>query len=123
MPVSRSMPVLVVHDYPTMASIVTTLLRQIGFQEVEGASDDEAALRKLACKRYGLVISDEMAEAVASGRLFEKLRAHPHAAQTPLLMLTAPHGAEAHPPPCAATLAKPFNARTLQTKIDAILAA
>jgi two-component system chemotaxis response regulator CheY len=123
MSVNRSMPVLVVHDYPTMASIVTTLLKQIGFQEVEGASDDASAMKKLSSKNYGLVISDETMEAVVNGRLFAAMRAHPRAASTPVLMLTAPHDTAAQPLPCAATLAKPFNARTLQTTIDAMLVA
>lgn len=121
MSVNRSVPVLVVHDYPTMASIVTTLLKQIGFEHVEGAGTGASALQKLARKDYGLVISDETVEAVG-GEWLDAMRANPRLAQMPVLMLTA-HPDMASKTPCAATITKPFNARTLQTKIDAMLAA
>jgi two-component system chemotaxis response regulator CheY len=126
MSVNRSVPVLVVHDYPTMASIVTTLLKQIGFEHVDGAGTGASALQKLARKDYALVISDETVGAFG-GEWLDTMRANPRLAQTPVLMLTAqPDAASsnmASKTPCAATITKPFNARTLQTKIDAMLAA
>jgi CheY-like chemotaxis protein len=53
-----SMPILVVDDYSTMIRIIRNLLKQIGFENVDDASDGSAALAKLQGKRYGLVISD-----------------------------------------------------------------
>src|SRR5690242_16701748 len=59
MSVDLTMPVLVVHDHPTMGAIVTNVLRQIGFAHIDGATNGRKALQKLDDKNYGLVISDE----------------------------------------------------------------
>jgi two-component system, chemotaxis family, chemotaxis protein CheY len=53
-----SMPILVVDDYCTMVRIIRNLLKQLGFENVDEASDGSAALAKMQGKRYGLVISD-----------------------------------------------------------------
>src|SRR5204862_6550606 len=58
MAIDMSMPVLVVDDYNTMIRIIRNLLKQLGFEDVDDASDGSAALSKLREKRYGLVISD-----------------------------------------------------------------
>ena len=42
-----SMPILVVDDYSTMIRIIRNLLKQIGFENVDEASDGSAALAKL----------------------------------------------------------------------------
>jgi two-component system chemotaxis response regulator CheY len=52
-----SMPILVVDDYTTMIRIIRNLLKQLGFENVDDASDGSAALAKMQTKRYGLVIS------------------------------------------------------------------
>jgi two-component system chemotaxis response regulator CheY len=122
MSVNLSMPVLVVDDYPFMAMIVITLLKQIGFEHIEGAQDGNDALQKLARKKYGLVISDDTMDLISGNELLRAMRANPETSQTPFLMLTAPAADQAEAPG-AETIAKPFNARTLQTKIEALLAA
>lgn len=122
MSVNLSMPVLVVDDYPFMAMIVITLLKQIGFEHVEGAEDGKAALQKLARKKYGLVISDDTMDLISGNELLQKMRANPDMSKTPFLMLTAPTANQTEVTD-AVTIAKPFNARTLQTKIEALLAA
>ena len=122
MSVNLSMPVLVVDDYPFMATIVTTLLKQIGFEHVEGAQDGFSALEKLMSKEYGLVISDDTMEPITGGQLLDAIRANPRCADTPFLMLAAPT-ADKVEAARVNTIVKPFNARTLQTKIEALLAA
>jgi two-component system chemotaxis response regulator CheY len=42
-----SMPILVVDDYSTMIRIIRNLLKQIGFENVDEASDGSAALAKM----------------------------------------------------------------------------
>src|SRR5262245_59068204 len=44
MAVDLSMPVLVVDDYSTMVRIIRNLLRQLGFENVDDASDGQLAL-------------------------------------------------------------------------------
>lgn len=58
MALDTSVPVLVVDDFRMMINILRTLLRQIGFVDVDDANDGNAALAQMRRKRYGLVISD-----------------------------------------------------------------
>src|SRR5664279_1722689 len=58
MAVDTSMSVLVVDDYNTMIRIIRNLLKQLGFENIDDASDGSAALNKMRGKKYGLVISD-----------------------------------------------------------------
>ena len=53
-----SMPILIVDDYKTMLRIIRNLLKQLGFENVDEATDGSAALAKMQSKKYGLVISD-----------------------------------------------------------------
>jgi two-component system chemotaxis response regulator CheY len=89
---------------------------------VEGASNGPAAMQKLLRKEYGLVISDDTMEPISGGQLLDAIRANPKLAETPFLMLTAPSINQAETTR-ANTITKPFNARTLQTKIESLLAA
>ena len=53
MSVDFAMPVLVVDDYNTMVRIIRNLLRQIGFHDIDDASDGYSALNRLREKNYG----------------------------------------------------------------------
>ena len=50
-----SMPILVDN---TMIRIIRNLLKQLGFENADDATDGSAALAKMQSKKYGLVISD-----------------------------------------------------------------
>ena len=56
MAVDTSMSVLVVDDYNTMIRIIRNLLKQLGFENIDDASDGSAALNKMRGKKYGLVL-------------------------------------------------------------------
>ncbi len=58
MSVSMTMPILIVDDYNTMIRIMRNLLRQLGFSNIDEASDARTALAKMKTKQYALVISD-----------------------------------------------------------------
>ena len=58
MAIDLSMPVLVVDDYSTMIRIIRNLLKQVGFQHIDDATDGSTALTKMRSTKYGLVISD-----------------------------------------------------------------
>jgi len=53
MAVDLSMPILIVDDYATMIRILRNLLGQIGFGNVDDASDGSGALTKLRARKYG----------------------------------------------------------------------
>ncbi len=76
-----SMPILVVDDYSTMIRIIRNLLKQLGFENVDDASDGSAALAKMQGKRYGLVISDWNMEPMTGYDLLKEVRASPEFSQ------------------------------------------
>ena len=122
MALDLSMPVLVVDDYRSMIRIMGDLLRQLGFSDIDGAKDGNEALARLRARRYGLVISDWCMEPMSGAALIEKVKADPALAATPVIVVSAEAGAEeARKAGAASFLAKPFNARTLKGKIEAVL--
>src|SRR6267378_5997611 len=89
MAVDLSMSVLVVDDYNTMIRIIRNLLKQLGFQNIDDASDGSAALNKMRAKKYGLIISDWNMEPMTGYELLREVRADPNLATTPFIMITA----------------------------------
>jgi two-component system, chemotaxis family, chemotaxis protein CheY len=119
-----SMPILVVDDYSTMIRIIRNLLKQLGFENVDDASDGSAALAKLQTKRYGLVISDWNMEPMTGYDLLKEVRASPEFSKTPFIMITAESKTEnviaAKKAGVNNYIVKPFNAATLKTKMEAV---
>ena len=124
MALDLSMPVLVVDDYNTMIRIIRNLLRQLGFEHVDDASDGTAALAKLRSNKYGLVISDWNMEPMTGYGLLKEMRADPKLSQLPFIMVTAESKTEnviaAKKAGVSNYIVKPFNAQTLKSKIDAV---
>ncbi|MGO4707430.1 response regulator [Microvirga sp. 2MCAF38] len=120
-----SIPVLVVDDYQTMVRILRNLLKQVGFQDVDDASDGAAALAKLREKEYGLVISDWNMEPMTGYELLQHVRADEKLQNLPFIMVTAESKTEnvvaAKKAGVNNYIVKPFNAQTLQAKISAVL--
>ena len=124
MAVDKSMNVLIVDDYKTMLRIIRNLLKQLGFDNVDDASDESAALAKMQTKRYDLVISDWNMEPMTGYDLLREVRADPNLATTPFIMITAESKTEnviaAKKAGVNNYIVKPFNAATLKTKIEAV---
>ncbi|HZN29922.1 MAG: response regulator [Xanthobacteraceae bacterium] len=124
MAVDLSMPVLVVDDYNTMVRIIRNLLQQLGFTDVDDASDGAAAIAKMRTKRYGLVISDWNMAPMTGYELLRQVRADPAIGKTPFIMVTAESKTEnviaAKRAGVDNYIVKPFNAQTLQHKIQAV---
>jgi len=124
MAIDMSMPVLVVDDYNTMIRIIRNLLKQLGFEDVDDASDGSAALSKMREKKYGLVISDWNMEPMTGYELLKEVRADPGLNKTPFIMVTAESKTEnviaAKKAGVNNYIVKPFNAQTLQSKIEAV---
>src|SRR5881296_319838 len=126
MAVDMSMSVLVVDDYNTMIRIIRNLLKQLGFEDIDDASDGSAALSKLKEKKYGLVISDWNMEPMTGYELLKEVRSDPGLNKTPFIMVTAESKTEnviaAKKAGVNNYIVKPFNAQTLKTKIEAVFA-
>ncbi|RAI04569.1 two-component system response regulator [Acuticoccus sediminis] len=124
MSLDLTMPVLVVDDYKTMVRIIKNLLRQIGFQDVDEASDGSEALEKIKAKKYGLVISDWNMEPMTGYELLKQVRADPEHSELPFIMVTAEAKSEnvvaAKKAGVNNYIVKPFNAQTLKGKIESV---
>jgi two-component system chemotaxis response regulator CheY len=124
MAVDHSMKVLVVDDYKTMIRIIRNLLKQLGFANVDEASDGSSALNMMRQNDYGLVISDWNMEPMTGYELLREMRADDRLSHTPFIMVTAESKTDnviaAKKAGVNNYIVKPFNAATLKAKIDAI---
>jgi two-component system chemotaxis response regulator CheY len=124
MALDPSAPVLVVDDYKTMIRIIRNLLKQLGFANVDEASDGTAALNMMRKKDYGLIISDWNMEPMTGYELLREVRADDRLSRTPFIMVTAESKTDnviaAKKAGVNNYIVKPFNAATLKSKIDAI---
>lgn len=125
MAVDKSMPILIVDDYKTMLRIVRNLLRQLGFDNIDEASDGSTALQKLHDRSYGLVISDWNMEPMTGLQLLREVRADNRIGALPFIMVTAESKSEnviaAKDAGVSNYIVKPFNAETLKVKIASVL--
>jgi len=123
--VDMSMPILIVDDYKTMLRIIRNLLKQLGFTNVDEATDGSAALQKLRDKEYSLVISDWNMEPMSGMQLLTEVRADIKLKELPFIMITAESKTEnviaAKEAGVSNYIVKPFNAATLKTKLTAVL--
>ncbi len=126
MAVDLSMPILVVDDYNTMIRIIRNLLKQLGFENIDDASDGASALTKMRGRRYGLVISDWNMEPMTGYDLLKEIRGDPNLAGTPFIMVTAESKTDnviaAKRAGVNNYIVKPFNAQTLKSKIETVFA-
>ncbi|OFX11502.1 MAG: two-component system response regulator [Alphaproteobacteria bacterium RIFOXYD12_FULL_60_8] len=126
MAVDMNMNVLIVDDYKTMLRILRNLLRQLGFINIEEASDGSQALQMLRSgSHFGLVISDWNMEPMTGLQLLREVRADPKLRATPFIMVTAESKSEnviaAKEAGVSNYIVKPFNAETLKGKMVSVL--
>ena len=121
-----NMAILVVDDYNTMVRIIRKLLKQIGYENVDEASNGQEALQKIKEKSYGLIISDWNMEPMTGFDLLKKVRSEDDTAKTPFILVTAESKPEnvlaAQQAGVSSYLVKPFSAPVLKEKIDSVLA-
>jgi two-component system chemotaxis response regulator CheY len=124
MAVDASMSILVVDDYNTMVRIIRNLLKQLGFENVDDATDGTSALAKMRQKPYNLVISDWNMSPMTGYDLLRQIRADPALNTTRFIMITAESKTDnviaAKKAGVDNYIVKPFNAQTLQHKIQAV---
>ena len=125
MTVDKNMNVLVVDDYKTMIRIIKNLLKQLGFNNVEEATDGGTALQKLRDANFGLVISDWNMEPMTGLQLLKEVRADSRLKDMPFIMVTAESKTEnvvaAKEAGVSNYIVKPFNAATLKAKLVGVL--
>lgn len=115
--------VLIVDDYKTMLRVIRNLLAQIGFTQVDEATDGSMALGMIAQKKYDLVISDWNMEPMTGLDLLKSVRAAGN--KVPFIMVTAESKTEnvvaAKSAGVNNYIIKPFSAETLKAKIASVL--
>ena len=121
----KNTQVLIVDDYKTMLRIIRNLLKQLGFEKVDEATDGQDVLAKLRRGNFGLVISDWNMAPMTGLDLLKEVRADPRLKDTPFIMITAESKTEnvtaAKQAGVSNYIVKPFNAETLREKIEKVL--
>jgi two-component system chemotaxis response regulator CheY len=127
MAVDMNMNILIVDDYKTMLRIISNLLKQLGFKNIEEATDGSEALRKLREGNFGLVISDWNMVPMTGLQLLKEVRADGKLKPLPFIMVTAEskteNMVEAKTAGVSNYIVKPFNAETLKQKLSSVLGA
>jgi two-component system chemotaxis response regulator CheY len=122
MVVNVSNPILVVEDHRATTLILRALLKRLGFEDVDEATDGSAALAKMREKHYALVISDWNMEPMSGHELLQEVRADDRLAKTRFVMVTADLNAKniiaAKQAGVSSFIIKPFSAETLMAKIE-----
>jgi two-component system chemotaxis response regulator CheY len=80
---------LVVDDFATMRRIVRNLLAELGFRQVEEASDGRMALEMLRQGGYDFVISDINMPRLGGYELLQQIRADVVMQSLPVLLITS----------------------------------
>jgi two-component system, chemotaxis family, chemotaxis protein CheY len=123
MAVDKDMNVLIVDDYKTMLRIINNLLKQLGFPNVDEATDGAMAVEMIKQKKYGLIISDWNMEPMSGLDLLKTVRGNND--NVPFIMITAESKTEnviaAKQAGVSNYIVKPFNAETLKQKMTAVL--
>ncbi len=120
-----SLSILIVDDYKKMLRIIRNLLKQLGFHNVDEATDGAEALYKLRSKNYDLVISDWNMEPMTGYELLKEVRSDDMLKALPFIMVTAVSKTDnviaAKKAGVNNYIVKPFNAATLKSKLTSVL--
>jgi two-component system chemotaxis response regulator CheY len=120
------MPILVVEDHDATALILQSLLKRLGFSDVNQASDGLMALAKMREKRCALVISDWNMEPMSGYGLLKKIRMDEDLANIRFIMvtsdLTAANVIAAGKAGVSGFIIKPFNTEKLKAEIEEVFA-
>ena len=125
MAVDMSLSILIVDDYKTMLRIIRNFLKQLGFHNVDEATDGAEALNKLRSKNYDLVISDWNMEPMTGYELLKEVRSDDMLKALPFIMVSAESKTDnviaAKKAGVNNYIVKPFNAATLKSKLTSVL--
>ena len=118
-------PALVVDDYASMRSVVIEVLKRAGFTEIHQAGNGQLALAKvLEHKKIGLIVSDWYMPTMDGLDLLRALKANPHTAHIPVLMITAEgqrdNVLDAKQSGAAGYIVKPFAPSELQKRLESM---
>jgi two-component system chemotaxis response regulator CheY len=121
---NKDMSILVVDDFPTMRRIVRSLLKELGFTNVEEAEDGQDALNKLRNGGFEFVVTDWNMPNLDGVEMLKTIRDEDGLKHLPVLMVTAEAKKEniiaAAQAGANGYIVKPFTAATLEEKLNKI---
>ncbi len=124
MVIDKNINILVVDDFSTMIKIVTNLLRELGFTNIDDANDGSKAWPMIKTGKYDFIVSDWNMPEMTGIELLRNVRAHPDFGDMPFMLITAEQKRsqilDAAQAGVDGYIVKPFTAATLKAKIDKI---
>ena len=115
---------MIVDNSESVRGIVRKVLNQIGFTNVDEASDGADALSKLAEKNYGLILTDWNLEPMGGRALLKTIRADKRHQNLPFIAMTAKQAinqvVQAKQAGVTSFIYKPFDAAALRAKLSEI---
>lgn len=125
MSVDENMAILIVDDYKTMLRILKNLLRQMGFNNVDEATDGTTAMKMLRTQKYDMVIADWDMTPMNGLQLLREVRANSTSKNTPFIMMSSENGhdyvIQAKEAGVSNYIVKPFNKETLKSKMESVI--
>lgn len=120
----KNIKFLVVDDMSTMRRIVRTILKELGFDNVEEAEDGNDALNKLRLTKFDFVISDWNMPNLDGLEMLKAIRADDNLKTLPVMLVTAEakkeNIIEAAKAGASGYVVKPFTAAVLEEKLTKI---
>ena len=124
MPANLGMNILVVDDIPTMRKHIINVLVAMGFKNIVEAENGAKAIRLVETEKIDFVITDWNMPEMSGLDLLKAIRSNASKEKLPVLMVTAEDlQANIIQPARAGVnnyIMKPFDAKTLEAKIERI---
>jgi two-component system chemotaxis response regulator CheY len=123
--VPKDISILVIDDIPSARGVVTRLLKNLGFTNVDELGNGSAALEMLGKKEFDLVISDLHLKDMLGTDLLEQARKEEANKDLPFVIMTSDMSRESfekvQKKRSITYLLKPFNRGRLAEKITEVL--
>ncbi len=117
--------ILVVDDSPTMRRILVNTVQKAGYSKIQDAVDGKDALAKLMAGEFDLLMTDWNMPNMNGLELVQAVRGDANLKDIPILMVTTRNMKEdivnAIKMGVNGYIVKPFDAKTLNAKIDEIM--
>jgi two-component system chemotaxis response regulator CheY len=119
------MKILIVDDHEPMRKIIKTILRKVGFEDMEEAENGREALSKLKEKKFDVVLLDQNMPGLSGIELLKLMKQDEQLKNIPVIMITAETSKEkvleAIQLGVSEYIVKPFTAETLKKKIESVI--
>src|SRR3989338_1921211 len=124
-PANKRMRILIVDDMANMRRTIRNMLRYVGYEFISEAENGEMAISKMKTERVDFIICDWNMPVMSGIEFLQKVKENEKYKDIPFLMVTAEVDAtyivQAAETDVDGYIIKPFVAKTLQEKINAML--